>query len=104
VVSLDLALTVKNYELGLINSWLYYLFFIETHVDFSHFELQYADIISTKTFCYRDFLFWICFVTGDFLLRKHSVMEPFGRGDVLCGSILHLRCILEILYIYCFVD
>jgi hypothetical protein len=49
-----------------------------THVDFFHFELQYADIIRTYMFSYGDVLFrwrFVRFVTGDVLLRRRYVIE-----------------------------
>jgi hypothetical protein len=49
---------------------------VETHADFSLFELQYADI-----YIYR----------GEVLLRRHFVLETFCRGDVLCGDVLYVR-------------
>jgi hypothetical protein len=69
---------------------------VETHADFSLFEMQYAVIFTAETFCYGDVLFRRRFVTGDVLLRRRSVtetfcMETFCRGDVLCGDVLYVR-------------
>jgi hypothetical protein len=47
-------------------------------------------------FFYGDVLCRRRYVTGDVLLRRHSVTETFGmetfcRGDVLCGDVLYVR-------------
>jgi hypothetical protein len=58
---------------------------VNTHADFSLFEMQYADIFTAETFCYGDVLLWRRFVTETFC------METFCRGDVLCGDVLYVR-------------
>jgi hypothetical protein len=72
---------------------------VETHADFSLFEMQCAAIFTAERFCYRDVLFRRRFVTGDVLLRRRFVtetfcMETFCRGDVLCGDVLYVRPIV----------
>jgi hypothetical protein len=59
---------------------------VNTHADFSLFEMQYAYIF------YRgDVLLRRPFVPETFCYRRRSVTETFCYGDVLYGDVLYVR-------------
>jgi hypothetical protein len=79
---------------------------VDTHADFSLFELQYADIFfffTAETLCYRDVLFRRRFVTGDVPLRRRFVTERFCMEtfveETFCAETFYMCAILSALAI-----
>jgi hypothetical protein len=72
---------------------------VETHVDFSLFEMQYAVIFTAETFCYGDVLLQETFCYGDVLLQRRFVWRRFVE-ETFCAETFCMCAVLTALTSY----